>query len=65
MTFFPFVDPNRRPQAKIKKMTEKLTKKFQAIDPDLTLINIMITLVITVHEVFPINIEDRLGTPVY
>ncbi|MDV7744011.1 hypothetical protein [Enterococcus mundtii] len=39
MTFFPFVDPNRRPQAEIKKMTEKLTKKFQAIDPDLTLIH--------------------------
>ncbi|MGM0293393.1 hypothetical protein [Enterococcus sp. AZ062] len=39
MTFFPFVDPNRRPQAEIKKMTEELTKKFQAIDPDLTLIH--------------------------
>ncbi|OTP27605.1 hypothetical protein A5802_001340, partial [Enterococcus mundtii] len=24
MTFFPFVDPNRRPQAEIKKMTEEL-----------------------------------------
>ncbi|NAA59643.1 hypothetical protein GUJ08_15655, partial [Enterococcus mundtii] len=39
MTFFPFVDPNRRPQAEIKKMTEELTQKFQAIDPDLTLIH--------------------------
>jgi len=39
MTFFPFVDPNRRPQAKIRKMTEELTQKFQAIDPDLTLIH--------------------------
>jgi len=39
MTFFPFVDPNRRPQAEIKKMTEELTQKFQAIDPDLILIH--------------------------
>ncbi|MGL9753586.1 MULTISPECIES: hypothetical protein [unclassified Enterococcus] len=39
MTFFPFVDPNRRPQAKIRKMTEELTQKFQAIDSDLTLIH--------------------------
>ncbi|MBE9911153.1 MULTISPECIES: hypothetical protein [Enterococcus] len=39
MTFFPFVDPNRRPQAEIKKMAEELTQKFQAIDPDLTLIH--------------------------
>ncbi|NAA03452.1 hypothetical protein GUI36_07115, partial [Enterococcus mundtii] len=39
MTFFPFVDPNRRPQAEIKKMTEELTQKFHAIDPDLTLIH--------------------------
>ncbi|PTO35389.1 hypothetical protein [Enterococcus mundtii] len=39
MTFFLFVDPNRRPQAKIRKMTEELTQKFQAIDPDLTLIH--------------------------
>ena len=39
MTFFPFVDPNRRPQAEIKKMTEELTRKFHAIDPDLTLIH--------------------------
>ncbi|PQF21814.1 hypothetical protein [Enterococcus mundtii] len=39
MTFFPFVDSNRRPQAKIRKMTEELTQKFQAIDPDLTLIH--------------------------
>ncbi|MDB7100880.1 hypothetical protein [Enterococcus mundtii] len=39
MTIFPFVDPNRRPQAEIKKMTEELIQKFQAIDPDLTLIH--------------------------
>ena len=39
MHFFPFVDPNRRPQAEIKKMTEELTQKFHAIDPDLTLIH--------------------------
>ncbi|MGQ4225130.1 hypothetical protein [Enterococcus mundtii] len=39
MTFFPFVDPNRRPQAEIRKMTEELTQKFQAIDSDLTLIH--------------------------
>ncbi|MDA9461400.1 hypothetical protein B835_1295 [Enterococcus mundtii 3F] len=39
MIFFAFIDPNRRPQAEIKKMTEELTQKFQAIDPDLTLIH--------------------------
>ncbi|WP_142433751.1 hypothetical protein [Enterococcus mundtii] len=39
MTFFPFIDPNRRPQAEIRKMTEELTQKFHAIDPDLSLIH--------------------------
>ena len=39
MNSFHFVDPNRRPQADVRRMTKELTEKFHAIDPDLTLIH--------------------------